>query len=269
MDYKPGSNYSITMKKQTMKNVFLLVLTLYSAHAFAQTSNAGDVSGKQEISISINTVDPSFLVNTSSDDRGLSGGDKTDKSYAIGITGKLYLNDDIAFRMRFIYTQSNIKEYRDVATGAHTIYDFQSRRILLKFSPGFQWGFSKNKISFFGGLELPVTIIGDEKGKGNYLNEALNGTSRTETSADFNTPGGFSAGLGIFFGSNYFFTNRFGVGFDFATAYQYSSVGGTSSSTSISTGTNGNLTRTLEYKETTKQYKFSAIQGGINLVAKF
>jgi hypothetical protein len=241
-----------------MKFIFFFALIFCASLTFGQQSN------KPELSITLNTVDPFLpLGNIHSEDKYLDGGNYTNKSFAVGLTGKYFFNETTAFRLRFIYTDRNIKDYR-----AHSP-DEKFRQTLLKFSPGFQWTFSEDKISFFGGVELPITIIGKMTRSEYVLFESLDGLTKNEYRTVYDIPGGYSAGLGIFLGSNYFFTDHLAIGLDFGTAYQYSSVGGTLSYTSTATGTSGNSTNTHQHEETIKQFKFSVIQAGINLTVKF
>lgn len=266
-------------KRQTMKNILLLALTLCPLLILGQESKkpedcpvfiSGTSSKSPELSISLNTIDPFLpLGNIHFEDKYLDGGNYINKSFAIGLTGKYFFNESDGLRLKFIYTDKNISDNRDITSGARNIDEQKFRQTLIKFAPGFQWTFTKYKVSFTGGVELPITFIGKMTNNFYWRNEALDGTLITEVVGVTNIPGGYSTGLGIFLGSNYFFTKHFAVGFEFADAYQYTSVGKINSSTGTETNSSGTTTWTNEVEETIKQYKFSTIQTGINLTIKF
>src|SRR5665213_171196 len=170
-----------------MKNILLLLtLTLCQGFIFGQTSskpedcpkiNTGQSSNKSELSFSLNTVDPFLpLGNIHFLDKYLDGGDYTNISFAVGLMGKYFFNESEGLRIKFIYTDRNIRDYRDLTTGSHFIDDEKFCQTLLKFAPGFLWTVTKNKISFIGGVELPITIIGKMSYNEYSLRESLDGS---------------------------------------------------------------------------------------------
>jgi hypothetical protein len=252
--------------------VFLIISFCYG---FAQNIDKSP-SGKQrvEIGVSLNTPEPSYPLGTMKGDEGfLDGGDFKNRTIAIGLLGKYFLNVDSneALRLRFVYTDKNITDYRELSNGAgvHSIWDIHYTQRYYKISPGFQWTIMKNRISLFGGVELPVTIIGKNKQDLYAKDEYDDQTFFFESTSQMTVDGGFSAGLGLFFGSNYFFTKNLGIGFDLSAAYLYTAVGGKIISKEIVNSTTENSERELEWDESNKEYKFSPIQGAINLTFKF
>jgi hypothetical protein len=245
------------IKTKTLKKILILILTIYPIFIFGQSTN------KYEIGVSLNTMEPSYPLGGLSLDNGygLDGGNHFIKSFAIGLTGKYFFKDPFAFRLRVIYNYKNEKNNRVIMP---VIDNYNFTQTLIKISPGIQRTYLINKFSFFGGLELPFTIIGKMK-------EYSSSTHYPELSgfvSNNNIPGGYSIGLGLFLGSNYYFFQHFAIGFDLGTAYQYSNVGGTLSSTSIYTSISGTTKIHYQSEERVKEFKFSNIQAGINLIVR-
>ncbi|MEP6646014.1 MAG: hypothetical protein ABJC12_02920 [Saprospiraceae bacterium] len=228
----------------------------------------GQSSKNFEFCVSLNSIDPYLPVHLSFEEFYIDGGKFINNSLAYGLTGKYFLTDYDAIRLRVVYTNKNVTDVRDVTTDIHSIVDEKFHQILLKVAPGFQWQSTKEKMVLFGGLEVPITFIGNLKQKEYGLYATLDETTYNETVAITTIPGGFSAGIGAFFGSNFFITNKLGLGFEFGSAFQYSSVGGTITNIVSLIGTSGNSMDTSTIIETLQQYKFSPFQGSINLTMR-
>jgi hypothetical protein len=250
-------------------------LILISSHSFAQKLDKCP-SGEQriEVGISLNTPEPFYTLGSmKTDDQFLDGGEYKNKTIALGVFGKYFLNKDNneALRLRFVCTNKNINDHRELSNGAgvYSIWNVHYTQRYYKISPGFQWTIMKNRISLFGGIEVPVTIIGKNKQDFYAKDEYDDQTFFSESTSQMTVDGGFSAGLGLFFGSNYFFTKNLGIGFDLSAAYLYTAVGGKIITKEKINSTTENSERELEWDESNKEYKFSPIQGAINLTFKF
>jgi hypothetical protein len=241
-----------------------LLLLIFPSLAFGQPGNT-------ELSLSINTVDPFLpLGNLHIEDKFLAGGNYNNSSFALGFAIKYFVNQNNAVRFRLTYTNRSITDVRDMTTTMqHRIDDYDFTQTLLKLSPAFQWTFTEDKITFFGGLDLPVTVIGEMTAHSYVMVESLDGTSHDEYWTVQKIPGGTSVGPGVFLGSNYFFTEHIAFGFEFGMAYLYTSVGGLLASSTDSDGTSGSATVIDQHEETIKQMKFSPVQGGISVTVKF
>jgi hypothetical protein len=253
---------------------FFVFLILISSTSFAQKLDKGSNRGQRlEIGVSLNTPEPSYPVGPiKGDEPFLDGGQYKNRTIAIGIIGKYFLNTDSnkAIRLRFVFTDKNIKDHRELyAGGINSTYDIHYIQRFYKISPGFQWTVMKNRISFFGGIEIPVTVIGKNKQNSLSKDESDDKLFLNQSDNHVIVDGGFSAGLGFFFGSNYFFTKNIGVGFDLSAGYLYTAVGGKIAVNDKASGSIENIEREMEWDDSIKEYKFSPIQAGINLTFKF
>lgn len=246
-----------------MKVALVITLSLGFISVSAQTKKTIEISG------SINSVDHvSALGNLGGvESKILDGGDYRNKSLAIGITGKYFFADNLAVRLRAIYTKRNIRDFRDLSTGMHSVYDIHVHQELIKIAPGIQWTTSINKFSFLGGFDLPITFHGKLTELTYNLDENLNGTNQTKTNITYTIPGGTSFGIGFFAGSNYYILKKLAIGFELGTAYEYTSVGGTLKTHSVTTGAS-NTESYFDHTETIKEMKFAGFQANINLTFK-
>jgi hypothetical protein len=102
-----------------------------------------------------------------------------------------------------------------------------------------------------------------------FLDEAPFASKHDEYTNKINAPGGFSIGLGIFGGANYFLTDYLAIGVEFASAYQYVSVGGLLCQDLYSFVMLHATDRTVQSEEILQQWKLFIIQSGINLTVRF
>lgn len=249
-----------------MKKLLLTILTILPLFSISQVKN------KTEVAITINTVEPfSPVHNLVNVDYGLNvPGETFDNSINVGLLGKYFINEDNAFRIKLNYTKININENYNLTesnTSTSDGYDnVSARQNIIKIAPGYQWGIHSKKISFFGGLEIPFSLISDFKFiNDNYIDD---GSTIQSGKSEVVVPGGFSAGLGFFIGSNYYFTKHLGIGFEVNTAYRYSKIGGL-----IKTTNEDYQSNTVTYTEgesfIIKQTKFSNFQGSLNFTIRF
>jgi hypothetical protein len=251
-----------------------IILVLITSYSYAQKVDQCP-SGQQrfEVGVTLNTPEPSYPLGTlKSDSYFMDGGNLKNNTIAFGVLGKYFLNDNNneAFRLRFVYTNKNISARRELwGDPVHSIYDFQYTQNYYKISPGFQWTIGKNRISLFGGIELPFTIIGKNTQRMHGMNEEADPFFFEEDHAISVIDGGYSVGAGLFFGSNYFLTPNMAIGFDLSAAYLYTSVGGKIYVRDDIYGKPDNIVKEFVLEDSIKEHKFSPIQGAINLTFKF
>jgi hypothetical protein len=221
-----------------------------------------------EIAATFNSVDPIIPLGniTFADSRSSTTGDNNNKSYAAGITAKYFIADNFALRLRTIYTDRNLN-LRDVSfLGSNSLVLISNTQSLFKMAPGIQWSFVQKRICFFGGLDLPVTIIG-KMTEQTYLQQPYLGGINT-LNGNYELPGGTSIGIGMFTGTNYALSKKIAIGFEIGSAYEKTSIGGTLVRSQVTAGQSaGQSTSTTD--ETVKQLKFSGLQAGFSLTFSF
>jgi len=222
-----------------------------------------------EFSVHLNSVDPIFSLGNIhfGESKFMDGGNYTNRSYAFGLTFKYFLSNELAIRFRTIYTDRNIRDYRDITTGAHSIDDISFDQKLFKFDLGIQWSYFFKKFSFFGGTFIPLTIHSKLVETDYNFYETLDLSYQTTSTGTRTIPGGISTGLGLFVGSNFYVHKNFGVGFEFGSIWQYSKVGGTIRDEGITTGS-VNQVHTYEYEESISEFKFTPPQFSLNLTLR-
>ncbi len=199
------------------------------------------------------------------------GGDFQDRSFALGVTFRYYLLPRVAIRLKLAYMQRTSNDayaVQDSITNVRIVRDIQYDQLSYKVAPGFQYTFFDEHVSFFGGLELPITVYGDWSQSEYVLSQSLTDTAYTET---FNTrliPGGTAIGIGAFGGVQYYFTRNFAAGLEVSAALQYTSVGGAISFTSVSVGSGSGQTSTV-YNQTWSGFGFSPLLPALFITLRF
>lgn len=261
----------LAMKKNF---VYLFLLVSFSASAQMNCPTFTRYGGfdRWEISPLISTVDPfpfdEFDLTFSSQ----LGGEFKDHSIAAGAIIKFFTSENVAIRLKGIYTRRYATNVVTVADTAGTVFysdDEEITQALFKIAPGLQWTFFDEHLSFYGGFEIPFTYQSDLTQTGLGFDSVAADTARTINSFHRVVPGGYSVGLGIFAGSTYYFTHSFGAGFEISAAYQYTSVGG--EITATATSLNGNTTgiASTTYLNTQEYFRFTPVQAAILLTFRF
>ena len=259
-----------------MKKNFVILFLLVSISASAQmncpTFTRYGGFDRWEISPLISTVDP-FPFNEF--DLAFSvqnGGDFKDHSIAAGAIIKFFTNENLAIRLKGIYTRRSAKNVLNIADSAGTVFYSDNEEIsqaLFKIAPGFQWTFFDEHLSFYGGFEVPFTYQSELTQTGLGFDSLFTDTVSTINSFHRVVPGGYSVGLGVFGGSTYYFTHAFGAGFEISAAYQYTRVGGkiTATQTSV-TGTSTGIVYS-SYQNTQEKFQFTPVQAAIFITFRF
>ncbi|MCS6990700.1 MAG: hypothetical protein NZL95_02435 [Chitinophagales bacterium] len=181
------------------------------------------------------------IVEDAERDAVLVGGTFEDQSLAAGLAFKFFFEPRVALRLKAIYVQRMLRdkvESVDTVSGVHALTSRQYDQVSYKIAPGVQWTFFDEHLSFFGGLELPITVYGNWTFTEYELTEQLNDTARVETYKTTVIPGGTSIGVGAFAGVQYYFTRNFAAGLEVGSAFQYTNVGGDVDFNSVTLGSN-------------------------------
>jgi len=222
-----------------------------------------------EISATLNSVDPTLALGNIhfADTKTIEGSDFSNMSIAYGLTGKYFIAENIALRVRTIFTNKNIRESRNLYAGPNSYYDLQYHQQLLKIVPGIQWSMIQKKIAFFAGLELPMTFIGNMHEYVYNQSEISIGLQSPVLNSSTYTKeimGGSIYGLGLFTGTNYYVSKKIAIGFEMATAFEKTKAGGDIRAHQVVTGlTPGDYNDTSQ--ETIRQLKFADLQFSFNL----
>ncbi|HYV94101.1 MAG TPA: hypothetical protein VE978_20155 [Chitinophagales bacterium] len=259
-----------------MKRIFLPLFILSSFPAFAQmncpTFTRYGGFDRWEISPLVSTVDPypfdEFVLSSAY----LSAGDLRDHSLAAGVIVKFFLDENIAVRLKLIFANrslQNLVSIIDTSSGNTHSDNEKVTQTLFKIAPGFQWTFFENHISFYGGFEAPFTLQNDLTQVGSGIDLAPGDTAPTFHSFHRTVPGGYSAGIGIFGGSTYYFTHFFGAGFELSAAYQYTSIGGLITSSDASASGSSTAIAISSYVETQERFGFTPVQALIFVTFRF
>ena len=220
-----------------------------------------------EISGSFHSVDPIIPLGVIffTDSRNSIEGDNINNSIALGLTGKYFFAENTALRLKLIHTNRDLQYHLNGGSlGTGSFENVKNTQYIYKFAPGVQWALVQKKFSFFSGLELPVSFIG-KMTETTQIGEQKSGTLNT-VNRTYEIPGGNSFGLGLFFGSIFTFSKTIGFGFEIASAWEKTIVGGnlTLHQTSSNAGEFNSTTN-----ETVHQIKFAPIQASFNLSFRF
>ena len=259
-----------------MKKIFIILFLFVFSSASAQmncpTFTRYGGFDRWEISPLISTVDPypfdEFDLTFSSP----SGGEFKDHSLAAGAIIKFFADENIALRLKGIYTRRYAKNVISLADTAGVVFhadDEEITQTLFKIAPGFQWTFFDEHLSFYGGFEIPFTYQSELTQTGIGFDSLATDTVRTINSFHRVVPGGYSVGVGIFGGSTYYFTLAFGAGFEISAAYQYTSVGGQINATATSLKGNTTGIASVSYLNTQETFRFTPVQAAIFLTIRF
>jgi hypothetical protein len=225
---------------------------------------------KFEILLTWNTVDPYYQIGGIELDDELYGtGEYANRSMAPGITFNYYADDITLIRLKGIYTMRNVEQvtnYLIDTFGTSTNIDTKLEQTLIKVAPGFGWVWFVSRFSFYGGFEVPYTYHSDMTVETLQIDSAAGSASETRTTTTI--PGGFSVGLGCFAGSTFYFPQWLGIGFEIASAYQYSMLGGDIASR-VETDDQPPVVTESSYFDQKELWKFAPLQASLHLSIRF
>ncbi|MFI5135429.1 MAG: hypothetical protein ACHQD9_06215 [Chitinophagales bacterium] len=254
--------------------LFLLALSLpvfstgqISCPAFGRMQNYE----KFELLLTWNTVDPyPEFAGIDLQNDVYQTGDYKNLSVAPGITFNYYADENTVLRVKGIYTHRNVKQTSDFidTLGNKSHVESQLEQTLFKIAPGFEWTYFVQRFCFYGGFEIPYTYQSDFTITETAI-DSIAGTANTvQTNATTTIPGGFSIGLGCFAGSTFYFPKILGVGFEIASAYQYTKLGGTIKTAGVTTD-NPPVVFSSEYFDQKTLWRFSPLQASLHLSIRF
>lgn len=238
--------------KKTLHIIFFFSVTFLTCFSFAQIpenkAKAEDKNYNWGVGVQANTVDkiPGHNIYADVFAGAFSFNNEKDKSYSIGLLMYYFIKQDISFRLRLGLTKRNIYETYDstgfagAQSGNYTDNYNSITESNFYMSPGVQWNSKKDKLNFFGGLEIPLQRIGNINYYGishNYVNYTLTDTFINNTTLD----GGYSYGLGTFAGIGITPFKNISICSEFSLAYVYYRYGGNYNTTLIQTGTTNSM----------------------------
>lgn len=211
----------------------------------AQSSfNKNSQDNRYEIILSLNTVEKYFSgdedidkkLNTYIFARLGSENFETYKCYSVGLQLKYNYVKSSWIRLRLNFTnyyyssdydsqRSSNPPYPDI----HMIDQNTIRLRSFNLSPGIAYKFNDKKISFYTGLELPVSFIGQLQLSG-YSYQYTISSANLEWEYRYKTtlPKGFSIGLSPFFGSAVHFNKQLYASLECQLPFVYSVIRGMS-----------------------------------------
>lgn len=261
-------------KYRAMKKVLLLLIVLLPLFSRAQINCPafGRMQNYEhfEVLLTWNTVDPYYQIGGVELDNDLyNTGDYTNRSIAPGITLNYYADNITLLRLKGIYTQRNIEQSMVALIdtfGTSTHITTQFDQTLFKIAPGFGWVYFVERFSFYGGFEVPYTYHSDMTVDTREV-DSIAGTAH-ELNTKTTVPGGFSIGLGCFAGSTFYLERIFGFGFEIASAYQYSKLGGDITSHG-ETNDQPPVIVESSFHDQKELWKFTPLQASLHLSIRF
>ena len=257
-----------------MKKVLLLLIVLLPLFSRAQINCPafGRMQNYEhfEALLTWNTVDPYYQIGgVELDDDLYNTGDYTNRSIAPGITLNYYADNITLLRLKGIYTQRNIEQSMVALIdtfGTSTHITTQFDQTLFKIAPGFGWVYFVERFSFYGGFEVPYTYHSDMTVDTREV-DSIAGTAH-ELNTKTTVPGGFYNGLGCFAGSTVDRERIFGFGFEIASAYQYSKLGGDITSHG-ETNDQPPVIVESSFHDQKELWKFTPLQASLHLSIRF
>lgn len=187
-------------------------------------------------------------------------GTYTNRSIGSHLIIKICTSTNTAFRLKTLYLSRIItSEYIAFSPFNETLNKTANQRIL-RFSPGYQWGIRQNSVEFFGGIEMPITYIGNSSFESTYsfvspLGEAYNFNYNIESYI----PGGFAIAGGLFFGTAFRPSQHFVFGFELSGNYGFIKSGGKISTNYKTTYGTSEFISYNSYDEVIRQIDISTI----------
>jgi hypothetical protein len=241
----------------------MLFLTIMAATKAISQSN-----GKFQFAISLHSnapAHPSYEYNPYNREEANKQG------YSIGLMGKFQKNDYIAFRLQTIFNKmTSTSTFNKVSfDGYRETFRDDAHQSVIKIFSGVQWGLSQGRVSTYGGLGLPVSLIGNLVYESKYKIFSPTDVQTYESRIKKNWPGGFSAGLGMFLGSNFSINQNLQIGVEFGTAYRYFSSKGKIVEEVNNTDTVNQGSSRTETKVKYREFGFDSLNGSLLLTYLF
>lgn len=218
-----------------MKQLYktLVLFFIFSSYAFAQDTTKTKPC-KWGVGVQMNSLDddfPPFVYLQDWNNSMLVQGNKKETLLAGGILGfYTFKNKETALRIKIGI--SDIKVHNNTNQPIHDpgVVDLQIWDVTIKqrsehLSLGIQWMNTNHRLNYLGGFELIAAKFGNYSV--DYTIDTYSNNVLTSTGKDLSIiPGGYSAGIGSFFGVKYNCIKNLYIGSECSGAFAYSTIGG-------------------------------------------
>lgn len=224
-----------------MKNlILLLALTIFSTVLLAQeVETLKGQEGDWGLSINISGIINDIRLENDKDANG---------NYMV--FARKYLKDDVALRIGLNVTSDRNKwtteDSLSLASGSRALQTVDSSKTRFDFSVlvGYEKHMTGTKrLDPYFAAELMIGRIGNTKTDATTTLKDVTGTDKTDFTRQ--QDGGFTMGLGLVAGFNYFIAPKFSLGAEFGFAYTYMKSGGNYSESTVNTPVSGSQTSTF------------------------
>lgn len=224
-----------------MKNlILLLALTIFSTVLLAQeVETLKGQEGDWGLSINISGIINDIRLENDKDANG---------NYIV--FARKYLKDDVALRIGLNVTSDRNKwtteDSLSLASGSRALQTVDSSKTRFDFSVlvGYEKHMTGTKrLDPYFAAELMIGRIGNTKTDATTTLKDVTGTDKTDFTRQ--QDGGFTMGLGLVAGFNYFIAPKFSLGAEFGFAYTYMKSGGNYSESTVNTPVSGSQTSTF------------------------
>ncbi|TXB66052.1 PorT family protein [Vicingus serpentipes] len=224
-----------------MKNlILLLALTIFSTVLLAQEiETLKGQEGDWGLSINISGIINDIRLENDKDANG---------NYMV--FARKYLKDDVALRIGLNVTSDRNKwtteDSLSLASGSRALQTVDSSKTRFDFSVlvGYEKHMAGTKrLDPYFAAELMIGRIGNTKTDATTTLKDVTGTDKTDFTRQ--QDGGFTMGLGLVAGFNYFIAPKFSLGAEFGFAYTYMKSGGNYSESTVNTPVSGSQTSTF------------------------
>jgi hypothetical protein len=257
---------------KTMKNsILILCILLTTLLSFGQQNkdsvllkqnSTNEISAKHQyhkmfgITFQLNNLpnDEFYTKWFNRSKESINNSNKIHKSYSIGLLANYNLSDEVTLRFRYGLTNYFIERYYYYPDRRYNGY-LKEKQTIIQFAPGIVGKINENKLSFFGGIEIPYNLIGEYS----EISYTIDNNDHSLSNKRIITiPKQSSYGVGVLIGFNYFPVKWLSIGSEFSPSIQYSKQSGI-----IRTVYVGD--KTIESKLSEKGYSFYDHRFSLNL----
>lgn len=221
------------------KLIMILSLIVFSTVLFAQEETLKGQEGDWGLSINISGIINDIRLENDKDANG---------NYMV--FARKYLKDDVALRIGLNVTSDRNKwtteDSLSLASGSRALQTVDSSKTRFDFSVlvGYEKHMTGTKrLDPYFAAELMIGRIGNTKTDATTTLKDVTGTDKTDYTRQ--QDGGFTMGLGLVAGFNYFIAPKFSLGAEFGFAYTYIKSGGNYSESTVNTPISGSQTSTF------------------------
>ena len=159
----------------------------------------------------------------------LTGGYRRDNSLSFSVIPKYHFSDDVLFRFELGRTNLNLSSIVDSRySSTHQISNTEVYSQMLRFVPGFQWFFMRNKkMESYCGTTVGYTNYRTFK-IDSYVEyrDVVTDTIKYWVKSNSVTPGGHAVGIGAYVGFGIYLNKFLSFGAEMSSSAQYYQTGG-------------------------------------------